>query len=166
MREEKELNGPAQPTNSFLSFIQQLIPLISLIPSIIFMNFRNKLVGLYCYNIFLFPSAKQASLNERKIKLFVFLEWKWRLCAALLAFIHSSIKEIDSFIAAVPLGGRPLHSINTTSTAPFHFQWNCRSPAGLVDSIHFLFLLPSLNLIEFVWWRSLFLAERCGCSRP
>ena len=69
MREEKELNGPAQPTNSFLSFIQQLIPLISLIPSIIFMNFRNKLVGLYCYNIFLFPSAKQASLNERKIKL-------------------------------------------------------------------------------------------------
>ena len=31
----------------------------------------------YCYNIFLFPSAKQASLNERKIKVwsFILIEW-------------------------------------------------------------------------------------------
>ena len=47
----------------------------------------------YCYNIFLFPSAKQASLNERKIKVlsFVFVSWSgvW-LCLRCRPFIHQS----------------------------------------------------------------------------
>ena len=80
------------------------------------------------------------------------------------AFIHSSIKQIDSFIAAVPLGGRPLHSINTTSTAPFHFQWNCRSPAGWLIPFTFHCFI-SIHLIEFVCWRQLLFAERHGRPR-
>ena len=46
----------------------------------------------YCYNIFLFPSAKQASLNERKIKLilidFVFVEGSGVCCCCRGCFLH------------------------------------------------------------------------------
>ena len=54
--------------------------------------------------------------------------------------------ELIGVVLGLPRSRRSLvpRSINTTSTAPFHFQWNCRSSAGLVD---FTLFQPSRQLI-------------------
>ena len=110
------------PPNSFLSFIQQLISLISLIPSIIFMNFRNKLVGLYCYNIFLlhFSFIQQwMKQNEEKIKvLLLFLrnevEWmvEW-VAAPFIEEFHSSNYGVVGYMFSAQ---QPIHSFSLHSS--------------------------------------------------
>ena len=118
----------------------------------------------YCYNIFLFPSAKQASLNERKIKVFVFLEWKWSEAAQPTPpFISSmnwravrtpSIHWIPFSLlprfmkeawCATPLTNHsPLHSINKWIELPLK-EWLCSFRSLFIAFIPLLFFSSRLS---------------------
>ena len=123
----------------------------------------------YCYNIFLFPSAKQASLNERKIKVFCFSGMKVKVVCRAIAFIDF-VNSFSSINYGCPLGGGPLHCGSFRHAGLAFIQTNKlfslhQFPFFLNSPPFTLFCFVELESMEFVWLRSLLFAEHCGCSR-
>ena len=113
-------------------------------------HYPKGIVSNYCYNIFLFPSAKQASLNERKIKLKVLFWKKWSEgCVPRSRSIKSIPFNSIDFLPHGPFGW-PLSSFHFVSSPPlrsFRFS-NWRSinssswlPLGVAFTSFTLFLL-------------------------
>ena len=134
--------------------------------SIIFSLFHNSHPSTYCYNIFLFPSAKQASLNERKIKDLSFvLKERSEVKLALPQLLHK-LKFIH-FLSICCAEGLWRPATAPCPAASFHsfvdFDWFGLPPlTKQIKQISFhlrSLSLPSfkrsnagLSLLCWVWW--------------